>query len=95
MPHDGIPRNGRMYSAGFPGWVAALALALVFCTAAVAAAFATGFFLLLVPALAIVALGYGLYLAASRRRARLVDRRRLGAIEDERAIRLRSRLRRR
>ncbi len=98
MPHDGIPRNGRMYGAGFPGWIVALALALVFCAAALIVALATGFFLMLVPAIAVIALGYGLYLliAAARRRGRYaIDWERIGVIEDGRAMRRRSRLRRR
>src|SRR5690242_8416165 len=72
MPHDGIPRNGRMYGAGAPGWIVALALALAFSIATLAIATATGFFGILVPALVVVVVGYGLYalVAASRRRSR-------------------------
>jgi len=87
-----------MYGAGVPGWIVALALAFAFCAAALVVAIATGLFFLLVPALAVVALGYGLYLliAASRRRGRFAfDWQRIGVIEDGRAMRRRSRLRRR
>lgn len=98
MPHDGIPRNGRRYYAGLPGRNPALALALALGAAALAVAAVTGLFTILLPALAVVAAGYALYLliAASRRRARLgVDWERLGVIHDGRAPRRRSRLRRR
>ena len=98
MPHDGIPRNGRIYGAGAPGRNAALVLALVFFVAALAIAVAAGFFAIIVPAFAIILLGYGLYLlvVASRRRARgAVDWGRIATTEDERAARRRSRLRHR
>lgn len=98
MPHDAIPRNGRMYGAGTPGWLVALALALAFCAAAFVVALFTGLFVMLVPALGVIALGYGIYLlvAASRRRARFaVDWERIGAVENGRPMRRRWRLRRR
>ena len=98
MPHDAVPRNGRMYGAGMPGWLLALALALAFCAAAFVVAIATGLFVMLVPALGVIALGYGIYLlvAASRHRARFaVDWERIGAGENERAMSRRRWLRRR
>ncbi len=95
MPHDATPQNGRMHEFGVPGWVVALALAIAFSAAAAALAVATGAFLILVPALAIAALGYGIYAAvAASRRARYVFGipRRLGVIQDGRAVRRRWRL---
>ena len=73
MPHDATPPNGRMYQSGVPGWMVALALALVFSTAVAVVALATGLFIVLLPGFAIVALGYALYLviAARRRRERV------------------------
>lgn len=95
MPHDATPRNGRMYGSGFPGWLVALALALVFSAAAAIVAIATGLFFILLPALAVVALGYGLYaaVASSRRRRYARDWERGGVVQDARARR-RRRLRR-
>ncbi len=61
-----------MYGAGTPGWIVALAVAIAFSLAALVVAAATGFFVILVPALVVVGVGYGLYafIAASRRRSR-------------------------
>ncbi|HEY7610351.1 MAG TPA: hypothetical protein VIF14_14040 [Alphaproteobacteria bacterium] len=96
MPHDAMPRNGRIDGSGVPGWAVALALAVFFLAAAVLA-FATGAFIILLPALALVAVGYGVYamIAARRRRARFgfgLPARRWGVIRDARALRRRSRL---
>lgn len=95
MPHDATPRNGRKYGPGPPGWVVALALAIAFSAAVAVVAVTTGLFIILLPALAVVALGYGLYvaMAARRRHARFdfrVDR--IGVIQDGRWLRRRSRL---
>jgi hypothetical protein len=84
-----------MYQSGVPGWIVALALALAFSAAVAVVAVATGFFVILVPALAVVALGYGLYVAVVARRRRAGVWRHLGVIEDGRALRRRSRLARR
>jgi len=94
MPHDTTPRNGRMHEFGVPGWIVALALAIAFSAAVAVVAVATGLFVILLPALAIVALGYGVYAAvASRRRTRFDFRLdRLGVIQDRRLLRRRSRL---
>lgn len=95
MPHDATPRNGRMREFGVPGWMVALALALAFSVAVAVLAVATGAFLILLPAFAIVALGYGIYaVIAARRRSRYVYGlpRSLGVIRDGRALRRRSRL---
>lgn len=95
MPHDATPRNGRMYGPGLPGWVVALALAIAFSAAVAVVAVTTGLFVILLPALAVVALGYGLYaaIAASRRRARFdFGAGRIGVIQDGRWLRRRSRL---
>lgn len=95
MPHDATPRNGRMHKFGLPGWMVALAVAIAFSAAAAVVAVTTGAFLILLPALGIVAIGYGIYAAlAARRRARYVFGlpRRLGVIQDGRALRRRSRL---
>jgi hypothetical protein len=97
MPHDATPRNGRMHGSGVPGWVVALALAIAFSAAAAVLAVATGAFLILLPALAIVAIGYGIYAAVTaRRRTRYVFGlpHRLGVIQDGRVFRRRSRLNR-
>lgn len=94
MPHDGTPRNGRMHEFGVPGWFVALAVALVFSAAAALIAVATGAFAILLPALAIVALAYAIYVAiTARRRGRLYDGlvRRLSMIQDGRPLRRRSR----
>jgi hypothetical protein len=95
MPHDGTPRNGRMHEFGVPGWVIALALALAFSVAIAVLVAVTGAFVILLPALAVVALGYGLYLAiAARRRARFYGGlpRGMSVIQDGRGLRRRWRL---
>ncbi len=95
MPHDATPRNGRMYGSGIPGWVVALVLAVALSAAVTALAVTTGLFIILVPALAAVALGYSLYAAiAARRRRRRFDFgvHRTGVIADGRALRRRARL---
>lgn len=95
MPHDATPRNGRMHEFGLPGWIVVLALAIALSAAAAVVAIATGLFVILLPALAVVALGYGVYaaVAASRRRARFDFRLdRPGVIQDRRMLRRRWRL---
>jgi hypothetical protein len=95
MPHDATPRNGGMHEFGVPGWVVALAVALAFSAAAAVVAVVTGAFIILVPTLAIAALGFGIYAAiAARRRARYFYGipHRLGVIQDGRAFRRRLRL---
>jgi hypothetical protein len=95
MPHDGTPRNGRMHEFGVPGWVIALALALAFSAAIAVLVATTGAFVILLPALAVVALGYGLYHAiTARRRARSYGGlpRGLSVIQDGRGLRRRWRL---
>ncbi len=91
MPHDATPRNGRMYGSGFPGWLVALALALAFSAVAAIVAIATGLFFILLPALAVAAVGYGLYaaIASSRRRRFVRDWERSGVVQDARARRRR------
>jgi hypothetical protein len=74
----------------------ALALALAFSAAVAVVAVATGLFVILVPALAIVALGYGVYAAVtSARRRRYYDWQHVGVIRDGRTARRRWRLSRR
>jgi hypothetical protein len=82
-----------MHEFGFPGWIVALALAIAFSAAAVIVAVATGLFVILLPALAVVASGYGVYAAvASRRQARFDFRLdRFGVIQHRRTPRRRSR----
>ena len=82
MPHDATPPNGRMYGAGMPGGIAALVFALLISAAAVAVAAATHLLAVVVPALAAVGLGCGIYalVARARRRARFgIDWKRIGA----------------
>ena len=86
-----------MHQFGVPGWVVALALAIAFSAAAAVLAVATGAFLILLPALAIVAIGCGIYAAiTARRRARYAFGlpHRLGVIQDGRLFRRRSRFNR-
>src|SRR5262249_40082255 len=97
MPHDGTPRNGRMHESGVPHWVLALALAIVFSAVVTLLGVPPGLLILLLPALAIVAAGCGIYAAiAARRRRSTFDfgppHRRRRVIEDERTLRRGSRL---
>ena len=83
-----------MYGSGVPGWLMALALAFALSACVVVVAVATGLFVILLPALAVVALGYGLYaaIAISRRRRFGGDWDRMGVVQDGRALRRRWRL---
>ena len=97
MPHDATPRNGGIYESGVPGWVLALAIALFFSVAATVLAAMTGAFLILLPALGLVALGCGLYslIAARRQRRRFgfgMPPQRWHVIRDARPVRRHSRL---
>jgi hypothetical protein len=97
MPHDAAPRNGGTYESGVPGWVLALAIAVFFSFAATVLAAATGAFLILLPALGLVALGCGLYalIAARRHRRRFgfgMPPQRWHVIRDARPVRRHSRL---
>jgi hypothetical protein len=80
-----------MYESGVPGWMVALALAIVFSTAVAVVAITTGLVAALLPALAIVAAGYGLYLviAARRRRGRFNIAEPWRSMIDDRAARRR------
>jgi len=90
MPHDATPPIGRRREFGVPGWFVALALAVALSAAVLVVI--TGAFVILVPALAAVALAYGLYvvIAARRRSSRFgfsAQLRRLGVIEDRSLLR--------